>query len=237
MIYLYRVYQIFIMLPLMLIFTILVSLFVGFGSILFGGKFWGYYPAVVWGKLMTWIALVRVTVRGRENIASGRSYVFVANHQSAFDIFSIYGWLGHNFKWMMKLSLRKVPLVGFACEKAGHIFVERKNPAGIRRTMEYAERQLKKNMSVVVFPEGSRSANGKIAAFKRGAFMLATEFNLPVVPISVNGAYDVMPRNAKLPRPGHIIITIHKTIEAPDGGHDLQHLMQESHRIISKDLE
>lgn len=236
MIYLYRVYQIFIMIPLMIVLTLLTSLTVATGSIFGGSKFWGYYPAVIWARLMCWISFVTVSVRGQENIARGRSYVFVANHQGAYDIFAIYGWLGHNFKWLMKMSLRKIPFVGYACYKAGHIYVERHNPAGIRRTMEDAQRQLKKNMSVVVFPEGSRSPNGRIATFKRGAFMLATEFNLPVVPVSIDGAYSVMPRNARLPRPGHIVLTIHAPIEAAEEGHDLNELMRQSHDIICADL-
>ncbi len=220
----------------MLVLTLLTALTVSIGSILFGGRFWGYWPAVVWARLMAWLSFVSVSVKGRDNIEPGRPYVFVANHQGAYDIFAIYGWLGHNFKWMMKMSLRKIPLVGYACYKAGHIYVERHNPAGIRKTMEDAERQLNKNMSVVVFPEGSRSANGRVGTFKRGAFLLATEFSLPVVPVTVEGSYKIMPRQAKLPHWGHITITIHKPIVAPEGGYDLPALMAESRAIICKDL-
>lgn len=232
----YRIYQIVIMLPLMVVLTIITSLIVGLGSILFGGRFWGYWPAKIWARLMAWLSFVRVSVRGRENISTGRSYVFVANHQGAYDIFAIYGWLGHNFKWLMKASLRKIPMVGYACYKAGHIYVDRGSTSGIKRTMIEAEKQLSKNMSVVVFPEGSRSRNGRVGVFKRGAYMLATEFNLPVVPISIDGAYKVMPRTAKLPRPGHIILTIHRPIEPTADGHDLKALMDESRAAICADL-
>lgn len=232
MFFLYRVYQILIMIPLMIVNTILTSIIVATFSTFFGGRFWGYYPAKVWARIMAWLSFVRVTVRGRENIDKNQSYIFVANHQGAYDIFAIYGWLGHNFKWMMKASLRKIPLVGFACARAGHIYVDRTNPIGIRRTMEYAERQLKDGMSVVVFPEGSRSKSGRVGVFKRGAFLLATEFALPVVPVTIDGAYSVMPRNKKLPRPGHITITIHRPIEAKDGKHDIPTLMTTSRDTI-----
>lgn len=232
----YRIYQFIIMMPLMIVFTTLTSLTVAIGSMLFGGRVMGYYPAKVWGRLMCWITLVRVTVSGQENITPGQSYVFVANHQGAYDIFSVYGWLGHNFKWMMKAQLRKVPLVGYACLKAGHIYVDRTSTAGIRHSMQQAEGQLRGGMSVVVFPEGSRSANGKVGAFKRGAFLLATEFNLPVVPVSINGAYSVLPKNAKLPMPGHIHLHINKPIHAPEQGHNLNELMAQSHQVICQDL-
>lgn len=233
MIYLYRVYQFCIAFPLLLVITIVASLFAGIGSAFGGHRFWGYWPACIWGKCFCWLNLVSVSVRGRENISPKTSYVFVANHQGAFDIFSIYGFLGHNFKWMMKASLIKVPFVGWACKMSGHIFVDRSSPAAIRRTMEKAEKQLAGGMSVVVFPEGARTLDGRMHSFKRGAYLLATEFNLPVVPVSIDGAYKVLRRTAKLPRPGHINLTIHKPILPPENGHDLASLMEESRAAIA----
>lgn len=91
-------------------------------------------------------------------------------------------------------------------------------------------------MSVVVFPEGARTPDGKMHAFKRGAFILATEFNLPVVPVTIDGAYAVMPRQARMPRPGRIILTIHHPIEASADGHDLPALMKESREAIASSL-
>lgn len=232
----YRIYQICVMLPLMLVITVITALTVAIGSILFGGRIWGYYPAMIWSRLMAWLTFVRVTVSGRENVSKGTSYVFVANHQGAYDIFSIYGWLGHNFKWMMKKGLQKIPLVGYACLRAGHIYVDKSSPTAIRHTMEKAEKQLAGGMSVVVFPEGTRSHTGRLGTFKRGAYMLATEFGLPVVPITIDGSYDVMPLSAKLPRPGHIHLTIHKPIIAQDNKHDLTALMQQSRDAIASSL-
>ena len=228
----YRIYQIFIMLPLLLILTVLASLATMAGCSLGGGRWWGYYPAHYWAKCWCWLAFIRVSVRGRENIKEGNSYVFVANHQSAYDIFSVYGYLGHQFRWMMKKSLEKIPLVGFACRKAGHIYVDRHSPAAVRQTMHTAEKQLAGGMSVVVFPEGSRTKDGHTHSFRRGAYMLAMEFSLPVVPVTIDGAYDVLPPDALLMRPGRIVLTIHKPIQAGDGGHDLNQLMEQSRQAI-----
>lgn len=196
----YRIYQIFIMLPILLVLTILAALITITGCALGGGRWFGYYPAHYWAKCWCWLAFVRVSVRGRENIKIGRSYVFVANHQSAYDIFSIYGFLNHQFRWMMKKSLERIPLVGYACRVAGHIYVDKHSPAAVRQTMETAEKRLSGGMSVVVFPEGSRTKDGHIHGFRRGAYMLAMEFGLPVVPVTVDGAYDVLPPNALLMR-------------------------------------
>lgn len=220
----------------MVISTLLACLVTVPGCMLGAQRTMGYWPAHIWAKTICWLNFVRVKVTGRDNIAAKTSYVFVANHQGAFDIFSVYGYLNHNFKWMMKMSLRKIPFVGYTCYKAGHIFVDRSTPSALRRTMNDAEKQLSDGMSVVVFPEGSRSKDGKIHAFRRGAFMLAVEFGLPVAPITIDGAYTVMPKNAKLPRPGKITLTVHRPITAAEDGHDLTLLMEQSRQAIQSAL-
>lgn len=233
----YRVYQLCIMLPLMVVVTVLASLAVLIGVFCGGARIWSYWPGMVWARLMMWLTLCRVTVKGRENVEPGVSYVFVANHQGAYDIFAIYGWLGHNFKWMMKKSLEKIPFVGMACKVGDQIFVDKSSPAAIRNTMEKAEKILAGGMSVVVFPEGSRTLTGRLGRFKRGAFMLATEFRLPVVPITIDGAYEVLPRTAKLPLPGHITLTLHPAIEAvADSQHDQETLAALSRDAIARAL-
>lgn len=215
MLVLYYIYFILIACPLLLVSTVLVCLTIIIGTAIGNGSFWGYYPAMIWGKIFCLLSLVRVSVKGRENIDKLTSYVFVANHQGAYDIFSVYGYLGHNFKWMMKKSLRKILLVGYTCHKSGHIFVDRSSPAAIRSTIETAKERLRNGMSLVVFPEGSRTFTGKMGPFKKGAYQLALEFNLPLVPVTIDGSFKVMPRTSKLPRPGHIVLTIHKPISAP----------------------
>ena len=236
MIILYRIYQIFVMLPLLVALTIICATATVAGCALGGGRWWGYYPASLWGRLWCLLAFVKVEVRGRENINKATSYVFVANHQGAYDIFSIYGYLRHDFRWMMKQSLRLIPFVGFSCAVSGQVFVDNSSPSAIRHTMQAAEKQLSKGRSVVVFPEGARTPDGRLHAFKRGAYTLAVEFGLPVVPITIDGAYRVMPRTAWLPRPGRIILTIHRPIEAGHDGHDLRPLMQASRDAIASAL-
>ena len=212
---LFRIYQLLIAVPVLIVLTVLTSVVTILGCIPTRGRFWGYYPAHLWARAFCYLNFVSVNVSGRDNINPRTSYVFVANHQGAFDIFAIYGFLNHNFKWMMKASLRKIPFVGYACRRAGHIFVDRGSAARIRHSMEEARRQLDGGMSLVVFPEGSRSKDGQLGNFKRGAYLLATELNMPVVPVTIDGAYAVMPRHARLPRPGSIHLTIHPVITAP----------------------
>ena len=176
---------------------------------------------------------------GRENLQSGQSYVFVSNHQGAFDIFLIYGFLQRNFKWMMKRQIRNIPLVGLACEASHQIFVDKRGPSKIKETYTKARATLKDGMSLVVFPEGSRSFTGHMGVFRRGAFMLADELQLPVAPLTINGSFNVMPRMRDM----HFVnwhpltLTIHKPI-APvgQGAENIKHLEQESYQVVMSGL-
>ena len=195
--FLYTIYKWIFAYPVMVIITFIVTLSITFGSLLFGSKWWGYYPAHFWGKCWCWLLFVKVEVRGKDNIDKNTSYVFVANHQGAYDIFSIYGFLGHNFKWMMKKSLEKIPFVGMACKYSEQIMVDRSSPMAMARSVIEARKRLCNGMSLVVFPEGTRTLDGKMLSFKKGAFKLAMDFKLPLVPITIDGAYKVLPRTSK----------------------------------------
>ncbi len=229
---LYRIYQYLIAYPVLIVLTIATALFTMIGS-LFNHHWWGYHPPRIWAKCWCKLLFVDVEVRNRENINKTESYVFIANHQGAFDIFAIYGYLNHNFKWMMKKSLKKIPFVGGACIAAGHILVDRSSPSAVAKTMETARKRLTDGMSLVIFPEGARTRDGKIQKFKKGAFKLAIDFNRTLVPITIDGAFDVMPRNSKSINPGKIIITIHKPIEPTA---DMEAIMTESYEAIKSAL-
>lgn len=234
---LYRIYQIFVMIPLLVVLTFLTATSTIILCSLGGGDRCGYVGPHIWARLFCILTFVRVRVSGRENIDTKKGYVFVANHQSAYDIFAIFGYLDHPFKWMMKASLIKIPLVGYSCKRAGHIFVDNSSPGAVRRTMEKARRSIESGHSIVVFPEGSRTLTGRLQAFRKGAYNLAVEYGLPVVPLTVNGAYEVLPRKgAILPRWGTIHLTIHPSIEAGAGGHDMQQLMTQSREAIASAL-
>ena len=213
--YLYRLYQLFIALPLIAVYTVLTCIVVIIGCAIGNGHFWGYYPGKLWAQFIVRVLLLPVKVEGRENLKKGQSYVFVANHQGSFDIFLIYGFLCRNFKWMMKRQLRQIPFVGKACESA-------------RRTLQGG-------MSLVVFPEGARTFTGHMGVFRRGAFMLADDIELPVVPLTINGSFDVMPRmrDMKWVTWHPLKLTIHKPIMPIGKGSDnIKHLEEESYKAV-----
>lgn len=233
---LYRIYQLFVMAPLIVVSTIITGILTIVGSALGGGLFWGYWPAHFWARVCLALTLVRVKVEGRENISKRTSYVFVANHQGAYDIFSIYGYLNHDFRWMMKKGLRNFPVIGAACAAAGHIFVDNSSTAAIRHTMEKAEKVLANGTSLVIFPEGARTFTGKMRPFKKGAFQLAMEFALPVVPVTIDGSFDVLPRTSFIPHWGTIKLTIHKPISAPTDEFDRARVISEAYDAVHSAL-
>lgn len=233
---LYLMYQCLVAAPIFVVLTFITAIITAVGSIFGNRDFWGYRPPQIWSRITCRLFLMRVIVTGRENIDPKQSYVFVANHQGAYDIWTIYGYLNHNFKWLMKKELEKVFMVGMACRRAGHIMVDDSSIHGIRQTIEESEKNLKNGMSLVIFPEGSRTWDGRMTDFKRGAFMLAAEFKLPVVPLTIDGAFKAMPRYTYLMTPTTIRLTIHRPIWPGENGFNTRRLMQECREAIESSL-
>lgn len=215
---LYFIYQWFIWLPIMWVYTVLTAIFTVLMTYthLFKPKALAA-PARAWSRVLCYAACAKVKVEGKQNIDPNKSYIFVSNHQSAFDIWMIYGWLPTTFCWVMKKELRKIPFVGFACEKLGHIFIDRKSPIEARKSIERAEHQMKKGYSVVIFPEGTRTKTGLVGPFKRGAFNIASDLGLPIVPITISGSYERFKKGSFNMRPGRMKMIIHKPIECSKG--------------------
>ena len=237
--YLYRIYQLFIAAPLVALLTLLATLVTTLGCILGNGHFWGYYPGKCWSWLTIRILLLPVKVEGREHLDKKQSYVFVSNHQGAFDIFLIYGFLGRNFKWMMKYQLRKMPFIGMACQAAHNIFVDKRGTAKIKQTYLEARQTLKDGMSLVVFPEGARTFTGHMGDFKRGAYMLASDLQLPIVPLTINGSFQVMPRmrDMKWVQWHPLTLTIHEPIPPKEqSSENITATLQESYQVIMNAL-
>ncbi|GHT76684.1 1-acyl-sn-glycerol-3-phosphate acyltransferase [Bacteroidia bacterium] len=206
------IYQLFIWLPISLPVTILTALVTTAGCFFGGERIFSYYPGRWWSKIMCAITLCPVKVSGKENLNKNQSCVFVANHQGAYDIFLIYGYLDVPIKWIMKQSLRRIPFVGKACEMAGFIFVDNSSPQAAAKTIHEAEQRLKNGASVVLFPEGSRSQTGELGKFKKGAYQIALDLKLPIVPVTINGSYHVLPKHSWLIHPHRLQMTIHEPI-------------------------
>lgn len=212
---LYILYEYCIALPIMLVLTIVTALVAIIFASLFSDEFWGWWPARIWGWLFCRVFLLPVHVEGNEYLDPKQAYIFVPNHQSMFDIFLLLGFLGHKFKWVMKKELAKVPLVGFACKCCGFIYINRTGKSSIAESMNKADDTLRQHKSLAIFAEGTRTRTGRLGTFKRGAFKLAVEQNLPIVPISLNGCYEAMPKGRYLVKRHPLKLIVHQPI-VPD---------------------
>ncbi|MDR0743356.1 MAG: 1-acyl-sn-glycerol-3-phosphate acyltransferase [Tannerella sp.] len=209
---LYKIYFRLIVIPVFAVLTLLTAVIVIIGCLLGRERFFSYYPGALWSRMACILTLCPVSVKGRNNIKKGQSYVFVANHQSAYDIFVIYGFLGTPIKWMMKKGLAKIPFVGYACRMAGFIFVDNSSARSAQKSVAEAERKLKHGRSLIIFPEGARTPDGHLGRFKRGAFQIAVDQQLPIIPITLNGPYKVMPIGSWDVRPHRMEMIIHPPV-------------------------
>lgn len=230
---LYILYQWLVYIPLLVFITVFICLGLILSTIIFQPKKGGYLSLIAWGRILCYASFSLVTVHGRENIRKGKSYVFVANHQGAFDIFVIYGFLHKDFRWIMKKELRKIPLVGGVCEMLGHIFIDRSNLHSIKESLDKAKKSLQGGLSVVVFPEGSRTHTGQLGPFKRGAYQLAVDLEIPIVPITIDGSFAILSRDSMLMRPSHLTMTIHPPVQTVGKTHaDISELIQQTRNTI-----
>ncbi len=207
---LYILYQYLVAIPLFLVFTMLAAI-ITILTIPWKNSEVVHRIQQWWACSFCWLLFIKVEVTGLENIQKGQSYVFVSNHQSMTDVFAIYGWLPVIFKWIMKQELRKVPFVGIGCKAAGHIFIDRSSRAAAKNSLLQAKEILHDGISIVIFPEGTRTKTGQVGRFKRGAFAIAGDLQLPIVPISLSGCYDIWPIGRAYATHGKI----HMHISAP----------------------
>ena len=230
-------YQWIFFMPIFIILTIITTSIMIILSSIFGNRFWGYHPPKWWARFTCWLALCRVKTSGHENLQKNTSYVFIANHQGAFDIFLVYGFLNKNMKWVQKASLRKLPFVGKASEIAGHVFVDNTSIASRRDTIVKAKKEIVGGISMMMFPEGARSKDGKLLPFRRGAYRVAMDMGLPIVPITINGSFDVLKVDSLTLKPGKLELIIHKPIPTDKlEQKDLRDLMEQTRQIIHSGL-
>ena len=169
--------------------------------------------ARLWGKVALWANGVKVKVGGLENLKGKGPYVFMSNHQGSYDIFALLGHLPFQFKWLAKKELFSIPFFGWTMAAAGYISVDRKGTRETVEAMNEAAHKIREGMSVVIFPEGSRSQNGSLQPFKKGGFTLAIKSRVPIVPIAIDGSRTIMPKDRLKVSPGEIWIQLGSPID------------------------
>lgn len=194
--------------------------------------------AARWARFIARLTPMSVDVEGREHVKAGQSYVVVANHLSQFDIPLVYGYSDMDLRWVIKAELGRVPFVAHGCRAIGHIFVERGNPEQSRQAINDAVARLQPGTSVLFFAEGTRSRSGQLMPFRKGAFRVAADQQLPILPITVRGTWQIMRPGSLRICPGRARIIIHPPIVPLSGDVDsnVSHLSQQAHDAIASAL-
>jgi 1-acyl-sn-glycerol-3-phosphate acyltransferase len=161
-----------------------------------------------WSKFITRLSGVQITVESQGELARDRAYVFMSNHLSTLDIWAAYVAIPVPLRMIAKKQLRRIPLFGWAMAAGRFIFIDRQNALAARRSIERAKERIHAGTSVLLFPEGTRSRDGKLGAFKKGGFHLAMDAGVPIVPVAMHGTRELMPRGSLLLRPGRMRVTL-----------------------------
>jgi 1-acyl-sn-glycerol-3-phosphate acyltransferase len=208
------------------------------GSSLFERSgYFAHWCARTWSRLILLTTGVHVEVRGLDRLVPGRTYVFVANHQSIYDIPILFWSLPYQLRIIAKESLGHFPFLGWHLRRTGHMLVDRRRPDR-EAIFTWASRLTSQGLSLIVFPEGTRSPDGRVGRFKRGSFYLALDGGLPVVPISVIGSRHVMLKGRLATYPGRVSVVVHDPIDTSGlAGSDPKAFAERIRHIITPDAE
>lgn len=225
------------LIPAIAVYTIVLGTLSIGSSLIDRRGYFAHWCARTWARLILLTTGVRVRVEGLAHVKPGGSYVFVSNHQSHYDTAVLFATLPHQLRIIAKESLGQFPFLGWHLRRTGHILVDRRRPdrAAI---FEWANRLLTQGLSLIVYPEGTRSEDGRVRRFKAGSFQIALQAGLPVVPIAVIGSRRIMRKGELAARPGRVRLVVYEPIEtrALDGV-DPKEFGERVRRIIAPTVE
>jgi len=191
-----------------------------------------------WANSILWVSRVKITVSGTEKLTPGGSYIYMPNHQSNADIPLLLGRLPVQFRWLAKAELFKIPLFGRAMRGVGYISIDRSNRKSAFESLARAARTIRDGTSVLIFPEGTRSRDGKLLPFKKGGFVLAVDSGVPIVPVIIRGTGDIIPKGNFMIRPAPVTMQILDPVETSDFTRKTKDALLERIRtILSENLE
>jgi 1-acyl-sn-glycerol-3-phosphate acyltransferase len=188
-----------------------------------------------WARTALAICRVRVRVKGFENLDRNRSYVYVSNHASMFDIPAILASIPDQIRIVYKKELDVIPFFGWGLKWGHYIGIDRGRGSKAMESIEEAIGKIRNGQSLLLYAEGTRTMDGKLQPFKRGAFNIAVRAGVPVVPLTVNGSYRIMPKHSIVIRPGNVEIVLEKpiVIGGLSGREAERQLMEQVHAAIA----
>jgi 1-acyl-sn-glycerol-3-phosphate acyltransferase len=167
----------------------------------------------IWAKWILAVSDIKVTIKGRSNLKPGKSYIYMPNHMSNFDIPVLQAYLPVQFRWLAKAELYKIPIFGQAMKSAGYISIDRSDRRSAIESLNQAAKIIRNGVSVIIFPEGTRSRTRSIQPFKKGGFFLAIDSGVSIVPIIIHGTDQIMPTKKISIKPGNVTLEIAEPIK------------------------
>jgi 1-acyl-sn-glycerol-3-phosphate acyltransferase len=231
---------VFYLIPAITVYTIVLGTASIISSLFSRHGHFAHKCARMWSRLILITTGVRVTVEGLERVTPGTTYVFVSNHQSIYDTPVLFASLPFQLRIIAKDSLAKFPVLGWHLRRGRHLFVDRAHPdrAGILKRWRAL---VSEGLSLIIFAEGTRSRDGRVARFKAGSFLLAIEAGLPIVPVAVIGTRAVMPKGRLRTEPADVRLIVHEPIQPPvieaPTVQDAKALAARVHAIVAEAVE
>lgn len=185
-----------------------------------------------WAHSTLWMCGVKVKVRGLELVDMSRSYVYVSNHASMFDIPAILAAIPDQIRILYKKELNWIPIFGWGLKYGSYIAIDRSRGTEAMRGLEEAAAKIRNGASALLYAEGTRTLDGKLQTFRRGAFNLAVKAGVPVVPLTVNGSFKLMPKKSFVVRPGHVELVLGSPIEITGSGKEEEMKLMEKVRAV-----
>lgn len=172
-----------------------------------------HYISRFWSLLNVFLSGTRLKVKGKEKIEKRGAYIVMSNHQSLFDVWALIGKLPLQLRWIIKSEIKKVPVFGYVLGRMGHIYIDRRKGRDATLGMESAVQKVREGTSVVIFPEGTRSRDGRLQKFLRGGAVIAIRSGVPILPVIVNGSRFVLPKGTLALMPGKIDVIVGDSID------------------------
>ena len=193
--------------------------------------------ASLWGRMLTKAAFAKVEVIKKFSHDEGNeNYVLMANHQSAFDIFILYGYLPFDFTFLSKKEVFQIPLFGLAMKVVDAIAVDRENKASLKKTIKDMENYIRRGRSLLIFPEGTRSEDGELLDFKKGGFLLAKKSNVKILPVTVINSNKILKKGSFLITP-FVNVTMILNEPIPVENANLNELMEQVRGVMQENLK
>jgi 1-acyl-sn-glycerol-3-phosphate acyltransferase len=171
-----------------------------------------HWTSRMWSRFILWLFHIRVKTRGADFIDRSKHYIYISNHASAIDIPAVVVGIPDDIRFVLKKELTRIPIWGWALRYGHYIAIDRSKARDAIKSLDEAAERMRNGASVILFAEGTRTRDGRLQPFKRGAFTLAAKAGIPIIPVTINNTYNILPKGSLRVNKGDIELVFGKPI-------------------------